>query len=59
MNPDCPKCGARMIGPTYERLHGERLRYACRCGWQETRPTRDAKEAKPLRGVSTGEEPHE
>lgn len=47
MNPECPKCGARMVGPFYERAcvaprHPEYLRYSCRCGFEIKRPTKDA-----------------
>lgn len=59
MNPECPKCGARMVGPRYERglpdhpgvaLDPERLRYRCTCGYSITTPTKDAKRAAPAGG---------
>jgi hypothetical protein len=55
MNPTCPKCGARMTGPTYhrdwiecrmsahDRPQGEHLHYHCACGFDTTRHTRDTK----------------
>ena len=61
MNPKCPKCGKRMVGPAYHRggnfdcaQRGEHLHYRCVCGYDTTRPTRDA---KVVGGVATGEEP--
>lgn len=58
MNPQCPKCGARMIGPTFHRSwtechhdaikgsYGQHLHYRCVCGYDTTRPTRDAKQSQ-------------
>lgn len=45
MKPECPKCGAQMIGPRLVSAGGryERLKYVCVCGYITTRPTKDAK----------------
>lgn len=53
VNPECPKCGKRMSGPSYHRnwtecsvreqsKQGEHLHYRCVCGFDTTRPTEDA-----------------
>lgn len=45
----CPKCGGTMGGPTFirDRAFGtEHLHYRCTtCGYDEKRPTKDAKQA--------------
>lgn len=59
MNPDCSKCGARMVGPVYHAVWTEcrwgdrakpreaHLHYHCTCGYDTTRPTKDA-ERQPV-----------
>ncbi len=54
MNPECPKCGETMVGPSYhaawsdcstrdhDRPRDEHLHFHCRCGYDVTRPTRDS-----------------
>lgn len=49
LNPDCAKCGAAMVGPTYHRAGAfdcatptEHLHYRCTCGYETTRPVRNA-----------------
>lgn len=61
MNPECPKCGARMAGPAYHRggnfdcsMRGEHLHYRCSCGYETTRPPRDAKIARAELGGFPG-----
>lgn len=65
MNPECPKCGARMTGPSYHKgwtecrarsfsSLREHLHYHCVCGYETTRPTRDAKIA-PRTSETAGE----
>lgn len=47
LNPSCPKCGQRMIGPQYEKLHGkESLKFVCLCGFELKKPTLDSKDGE-------------
>lgn len=39
-NPQCPKCGREMAGPSYDRLH-DRLNYQCLCGYNTSTPPLD------------------
>lgn len=44
----CPKCCGRFSGPSYRGGIDEHLLYVCTtCGYQEKRPTKDAKPVIP------------